>query len=361
MISRAVYLWAAIDQFIDDAEEREKVLKRYELSPVEWNMSELLLTILMPFKQASQILQQTTRPSIDEVFYTYEFLFNKIDQLKATFNLPENQDKDWVQTLHIAVKAMSKKLVKHYNRADKPFVYFEGVILEPRGKLVLFQQKSFPGHNMASKYKDACRKRYTTEYQSSAWVEDGEEEAQSSRKRTFSERDEYHGGYRSFLNQVAASQSPSNEFDRYMAMAPPDQYCTTLEWWKQNQFQFPNLALMARDVFAVPFIGVDVERRFSQSEWIATWVRSLLKPETVCDLMKYKDLLVRRGEVLAPRNYRTFSSRAEEEAYEKRLNEENEEEDEDDEDADERRYILHWEEQWWQKLQGQNTRRTTGR
>ena len=57
--------------------------------------------------------------------------------------------------------------------------------------------------------------------------------------------------------------------------------------------------------------------------------------------MKYKNLLVRRGEVLTSRNYRTFSSRAEEEAYEKRLNEENEEEDEDDENADERRYILH--------------------
>ena len=98
---------------------------------------------------------------------------------------------------------------------------------------------------------------------------------------------------------------------------------------------------MARDVFAVPSTGAGVERRFSQSERIATWVRSLLKPETVCDLMKYKDLLVRRDEVLTPRNYRTFSSRAEEEAYEKRLNEENEEEDEDDENVDERRYILH--------------------
>jgi len=131
-----------------------------------------------------------------------------------------------------------------------------------------------------------------------------------------------------------------------MAMAPPDQYCTTLEWWKQNQFQFPNLALMAHDVFAVPSTGTGVERRFNQSGRITTWIRSLLKPKTVCDLMKYKDYLVCHGEVLAPRNYRTFSSRAEEEAYQKRINEENEEEEgEDDEDADERQYILHWEEQ----------------
>jgi len=60
--------------------------------------------------------------------------------------------------------------------------------------------------------------------------------------------------------------------------------------------------------------------------------------------MKYKDYLVRHGEILAPRNYWTFST-AEENAYEKRLNKENKEEGgEDDEDANEHQYILHWEE-----------------
>ena len=223
-------------------------------------MCEILITILMPFKQASQTLQQGTRPSIDEVFYTYESLFNKIDQFKATFMLPRYLKKDWVNALHIAVNAMSAKLGKHYDRTDQPFVYPEGVILEPCGKLALFEQELFPGHNMAQKYKDACRKRYVDDYELAVQAIDEESEDPSlpSSKGKFSEH-AYYGGYRSFLNKVAASQSPSNEFDRYMSMPNPAQDCTTLEWWKQNQFQFPNLALMARDIFAVPATGAGIE------------------------------------------------------------------------------------------------------
>jgi len=138
-----------------------------------------------------------------------------------------------------------------------------------------------------------------------------------------------------------------------MSMPNPAQDCTTLEWWKQNQFQFPNLALMARDVFAVPATGAGVERKFSQSGRIATWTRYLLKPETICELMKYKDYLVRHGEVLAPRNYRTFSTRAEEEAYKKKLEEENADDDDVDveEDGEETQFRLQWELEWWQKVE----------
>ena len=195
MMSQAVYLRKAIDQFIDDADDNEH-LYLYKLSSDEWNMCEILITILMPFKQASQTLQQGTRPSIDEVFYTYESLFNKIDQLKATFMLPRYLKKDWVNALHVAVDAMSAKLGKHYDHTDQPFVYPEGVILEPCGKLALFEQELFPGHNMAQKYKDACRKRYVDDYELAVQAIDEESEDPSLplSKGKFSEH-AYYGGY----------------------------------------------------------------------------------------------------------------------------------------------------------------------
>jgi hypothetical protein len=37
---------------------------------------------------------------------------------------------------------MSKKLAKYYTKTDKPYVYADGVILEPQGKLVHFDQES---------------------------------------------------------------------------------------------------------------------------------------------------------------------------------------------------------------------------
>ena len=39
------------------------------------------------FKKATTTLQSASHPAIDELFWTYETLFNKIDMLKATFSL----------------------------------------------------------------------------------------------------------------------------------------------------------------------------------------------------------------------------------------------------------------------------------
>ena len=55
---------------------------------------------------------------------------------------------------------------------------------------------------------------------------------------------------------------------------------------------------MARDVFAVPATGAGVERQFSKSGRIATWARALLHPDTVRDIMMYKDYLSRTGKPL---------------------------------------------------------------
>src|SRR5438552_6906345 len=109
-------------------------------------MCELLVTILLPFKKASYTLQTTSRPAIDEVFWTYEMLFNKIDKLKSTFNLPQYKDEECAQVVHEAVDQLAAKLWKHYDLTAKPFVYPDSVILEPCGKLILFKQQTCAAH-----------------------------------------------------------------------------------------------------------------------------------------------------------------------------------------------------------------------
>ena len=65
-----------------------------------------------------------------------------------------------------------------------------------------------------------------------------------------------------------------------------------------NYKMFPHVTQMARDVFAVPATGAGVERQFSKSGRIATWARALLHPDTVRDIMMYKDYLSRTGKPL---------------------------------------------------------------
>src|SRR5277367_6579396 len=51
---------------------------------------------------------------------------------------------------------------------------------------------------------------------------------------------------------------------------------------------FPDLALMMRDVLAVPASGCAVERQFSISRRIAIWQRNRLSPKVISDSMIYK-------------------------------------------------------------------------
>lgn len=61
---------------------------------------------------------------------------------------------------------------------------------------------------------------------------------------------------------------------------------------------YPHLAQMARVTFAVPSTRAGVEREFRKSGHVATRTRSQLKPDTICETMRYKAYLTRIGEQL---------------------------------------------------------------
>lgn len=58
-------------------------------------------------------------------------------------------------------------------------------------------------------------------------------------------------------------------------------------FWKGNQYEFPVLASLARDVLSVPATGSGVERLFNTARDICHYRRGSLKPTTIQDLMMY--------------------------------------------------------------------------
>jgi len=64
MMVRSLYLRKAIDWYLRDNEGHRK-LAALKLSTAEWEAIELLTSILLPFKAASQSHQATTRPGIN--------------------------------------------------------------------------------------------------------------------------------------------------------------------------------------------------------------------------------------------------------------------------------------------------------
>lgn len=123
---------------------------------------------------------------------------------------------------------------------------------------------------------------------------------------------------------------------------PPPATIDTLEWWKQNQVAFPHLAHIARDTFAVPATGAGVEHVFSKSGRVAAWTRFRLKPETICELMRFKEYLSRIGQPLTPMRKPTRSIEEESPVEDEEADEE--------EDYDDKVAMIQWEQEWWQKV-----------
>ena len=111
------------------------------------------------------------------------------------------------------------------------------------------------------------------------------------------------GDFEQFIYSIQSQVPPQNEFDIYIKASPillepgvqPDVQ-SALNWWAKNQDIYPGLSRMARDTLAVPCTGAGVERQFSKSRRATPWTRARLSPETIGQIMMYKDYLRRKDQ-----------------------------------------------------------------
>lgn len=60
-----------------------------------------------------------------------------------------------------------------------------------------------------------------------------------------------------------------------------------LSFWRENQFRFPAIAALARDVLAIPATGAGVERLFNTARDICHYRRGRMKSKTIEELMLF--------------------------------------------------------------------------
>jgi len=78
-------------------------------------MCEIFIIILLSFKKINHAFQATFKSFIDEIFWIYENLFNKIDSFKSIFILFKYIDLNWIKNIHEAINKIINKLRKYYN------------------------------------------------------------------------------------------------------------------------------------------------------------------------------------------------------------------------------------------------------
>jgi hypothetical protein len=301
MLLQAIYLRRPIHRYVDDciaqAKEKSKGLwMEMQLMNAEWEQAEVLLMFLLPFKRCTARFEcNSGQTEIDCVFFAYNTMYDHIDDVKA--KLESNTGIGALPCAKYMLKAISEMevvLKKYYQKTAFPTVYADGMILNPRSKLIIFEDEAW-ADTSADEYSNACRRRFVEEYDRSndgaastaASTVSASSSSRNTHKRTSSQIDpEYH---QALLSR--SSKRRRNDYDRYIDGDNDPDIPSGIGWWRDHHRQHPYLALMARDVLAVPASGCAVERQFSISGRMSVWQRNRLSPQVISDAMIYKAAL----------------------------------------------------------------------
>jgi len=292
MLHQAVYLRRPIHRYVDDLHATH-----LQISRDEWQQAELLLMFLLPFQRCTKRFEcNNNQTEIDYVFFAYDTMFNHIDDIKE--KLGTRTGIGAVPCARYVLNAINKMevvLKKYYSKTSLPTVYGDGMILNPRVKLILFEGESWEEGD-ADEYSQSCRRRFVSEYQGSA----ASSTAASSvpyphvviTKRPSSHALIADPEYEAALASRSTKRR-KNDFDRYIEVPNDPDIPSGLGWWKVNHKMYPDLALQVRDNLAVPASGCAVERQFSISGRMAIWQRNRLSPRVISDAMIYKGWLAK--------------------------------------------------------------------
>ena len=87
----------------------------------------------------------------------------------------------------------------------------------------------------------------------------------------------------------ASGSNTTDELQSYCFAGMEDESVDVLDYWKRCASTYPTLAMMARDIFAVPVSTVSSESCFSSANRILTDKRSRLGPKVFERLVCLKD------------------------------------------------------------------------
>ena len=161
MLLYTVYLHRPIHQYVDDRIAKTNPKWKWEemqLTNAKWEQTKVLVMFLLPFNRYTARFEcNNSSPEIDYVFFAYNTMYDHVDDEKS--KLESRIGIGALPCAKYTVKAIGEmELKKYYKKTSFPTVYGDPMILNPRTKLIIFEQESWEDTN-AEEYSNACRRR----------------------------------------------------------------------------------------------------------------------------------------------------------------------------------------------------------
>ncbi|KAJ1703169.1 hypothetical protein LUZ63_002948 [Rhynchospora breviuscula] len=251
------------------------------LSTGEWQQLQHVKDFLKAFFDATVKLSCSYTPSAHELL---QHLF-AISKVYRDIRELENRD----ETLAPIVKAMTTKFLKYWD--DVPLVTIIVNCLDPHWKVkytVKMMQKykenlGLQAHNEEGRVNYALETMFNL-YNSRINV------ARPASTRSSAGSGSHHGLLDDLRDEDDLDENASmNELKSYNLGMVEKHPVDILDYWKRHSSASPTLAMMARDIFAVPVSTVPSESCFSSANRILTDKRSKLGPNVFEKLVCMKD------------------------------------------------------------------------
>ena len=263
MVLWAMRLRFPLRNWLDEQVSVEPGLKHLALSNMDWKKLKYLIILLCQFAEYTSLIGNTRDATINHTWNVYNALFDHLNMIRDQFCHKSIERTPWISKFIKAVDTGSAKLKEYYSKTGglMETLYALAAMLDPSQKLGIFGSPEW-GRSWSKKYQKEFINYWSANYENLAVTMDDQPRS-STVPRTLNGIFRQH---RQSIGPNRVSSAVMNEAENYLR-APvigEDSEIPVLQLWKRIEPSYPSLALMARDILAVPgmlvFISVTPKR-----------------------------------------------------------------------------------------------------
>jgi hypothetical protein len=251
MILRAMRLRIPLRNWLDEQVLLEPGLDGLALSTLDWKKLKYLIILLRPFAEYTSLIGNTRDATINHTWNVYNALFDHLDMIRDQFHHKNQEKTPWISEFIAAVEIGTEKLKEYYSKTGGPIEtqYALAALLDPSQKLGIFGSPEW-GRSWSKKYQKEFVNYWSNNYRNLTMTMDDQPRS-STAPQTLNGIFRQH---RQSIGPSRVSSAAMNEAEQYLR-APvigEDSETPVLQLWKRIEPSYPSLALMARDILAVP-------------------------------------------------------------------------------------------------------------